>query len=76
MKAWGVARQEALLALGRVRNNVPVAEALTASHHATNLSAKDRALLTQLVYGVLRQRRYLDAVMEPFVRQELEPVIG
>ncbi len=75
MKAWGVARQEALLALGRVRNNVPVAEALTASHHATNLSAKDRALLTQLVYGVLRQRRYLDAVMEPFVRQELEPDI-
>ncbi|MCL5972341.1 MAG: 16S rRNA (cytosine(967)-C(5))-methyltransferase RsmB, partial [Firmicutes bacterium] len=75
MKAWGVARQEALVALGRVRNNVPVAEALTASHQTTHMSASDRALLTQLVYGVLRHRRYLDAVMEPFVRQDLEPDI-
>ncbi|PSR34694.1 MAG: 16S rRNA (cytosine(967)-C(5))-methyltransferase RsmB [Sulfobacillus benefaciens] len=75
MKAWGVARQEALVALGRVRNNVPVAEALTASHQTTSMSANDRALLTQLVYGVLRHRRYLDAVIEPFVRQELEPDI-
>lgn len=40
-----------------------------------DLSGPDRALATQLVYGVLRHRRYLDAWMAPWVRGELEPDI-
>ncbi len=73
MTTTGQARDEALKVLQRVRQNVPVAEALAASHRATAMSANDRALMTQLVYGVLRHRRYLDALMEPFLQQALEP---
>lgn len=70
MTAAGPARDEALDALRRIRRGTPVSEAIQT---ARPLSAADRALLAQLVYGVLRQRRYLDAWMRPFQRGRLDP---
>lgn len=71
--AVGVAREEALAALGRVRQGVSVSEALKAG---TPLSGPDRALTTQLVYGVLRHHRYLDAWIRPFQRGPLDPEVA
>ena len=68
----GSARQEALAALERVRRGSAVSDAMVPS---ASLLANDRALMTQLVYGVLRHQRYLDAWIRPFQRGPLDPVI-
>ncbi|MDA8206690.1 MAG: 16S rRNA (cytosine(967)-C(5))-methyltransferase RsmB [Thermaerobacter sp.] len=70
--AAGVARDQALAALRRVRRGTPVSEAIAA---AETMKSADRALTAQLVYGVLRHRRYLDAWMRPFQRGRLSPDI-
>ncbi len=57
MNVIGPARQGALVALGEVRKGLTVSDALRS---AKMLSGPDRALETQLVYGALRHRRYLD----------------
>src|SRR4051794_39708134 len=38
------------------------------------LAPADRRLATQLVYGVLRRRGSLDAVVQPFIQRPLEKV--
>ncbi len=68
----GSARDEALAALRRVRRGVPVNEAIRAGKP---LARADRALMTQLVYGVLRHYRYLDAWIRPWQRGSLEPEV-
>ncbi len=73
MNGPGPARSEALRVLDLVRTRVPVAEALAQRTKAAKMAAADRALMTQIVYGVLRNQRFLDAWMEPFLRGELEP---
>ncbi|NMP22404.1 16S rRNA (cytosine(967)-C(5))-methyltransferase RsmB [Sulfobacillus harzensis] len=68
----GLARDEALKALARIRQGYPVSDAI---QQAKGLPARDRALMATLVYGVLRHLRYLDAWMKPFVRGDLEPEV-
>ncbi len=75
MTGAGPARIEALHALLLVRGGETVAEALAKRTQLGQLSSADRSLMTQIVYGVLRNQRYLDAWMAPFVRGELEPVV-
>lgn len=73
MSTVGVSREEALRVLRRMRAGQPIAEALNASHRQRPLDPKDRALLTQLVYGVTRHRRFLDAIIGNFSKSPLEP---
>ncbi|MCL5014454.1 MAG: 16S rRNA (cytosine(967)-C(5))-methyltransferase RsmB [Firmicutes bacterium] len=75
MTGAGPARIEALNALMLIRGGEPVGEALAERTRRGQLSPADRSLMTQIVYGVLRNQRYLDAWLEPFVRGELEPVV-
>ncbi len=61
---------------GSPRARSPDALARALSRHP-KLDPRDRALATELVYGVLRWRRRLDWALAPFVRQglaQLEPV--
>jgi 16S rRNA (cytosine967-C5)-methyltransferase len=70
MMVNGAARGAALQALRKVQRGAPVSEALRQSRR---LTGPDRALTTQLVYGVLRHRRYLDAWIDSFRRGRLDP---
>lgn len=72
----GVARIEALESLRRVRQGLAVSEAIGHDKgQRAALSSVDRALMAQIVYGVLRHRRYLDAWISPYKRGALEPDI-
>lgn len=75
MTGAGPAREEALAALELIRGGMPAAEALTQRARQRGLNPNDRALMAQLVYGVLRQRRYLDAWIRLFRRGSLEPKV-
>ncbi|WP_053958612.1 16S rRNA (cytosine(967)-C(5))-methyltransferase RsmB [Sulfobacillus thermosulfidooxidans] len=75
MTGPGPARIEALNVLTLIRGGEPVAEALAQRTRLGQLSPADRSLMTQIVYGVLRNQRYLDAWLAPFLRGELEPVV-
>ncbi|PSR37190.1 MAG: 16S rRNA (cytosine(967)-C(5))-methyltransferase RsmB [Sulfobacillus thermosulfidooxidans] len=70
----GPARLEAWNVLERVRHGAGVSEALSEAGKRS-LSPADRALMTQIVHGVLRNQRYLDAWLEPFLRGELDPSV-
>lgn len=72
LKEIGPARQAALSALARVREGALVNEAVSGGRR---LGPKDRALMTTLVYGVLRQQRYLDAWIRPLLRGPLDPTV-
>lgn len=50
-----------------------VAPALDAALRRSRLDERDRALATELAYGVTRRRRALDAAARPFIRRELDP---
>lgn len=69
MSQIGLSRTAALVALRRVRQGMTVSEALQAGQ---KLRGPDRALTTQLVYGVLRHRRYLDAWISAFRKGNLD----
>lgn len=62
----------AFVALGRIeegeRANAVLAELLDAGH----LAARDRALVTELVYGATRMRRACDFLVERFVLRRLD----
>ncbi len=75
MTGAGPSRSEALKVLERVRQGAGVGDALAQRTAENPLSAADRALMTQIVHGVLRNQRYLDAWLEPFLRGELEPQV-
>lgn len=75
MTGAGPAREEALAALELIREGMPAAEALSQRARQRGLNPNDRALMAQLVYGVLRQRRYLDAWIRLFRRGSLEPKV-
>jgi 16S rRNA (cytosine967-C5)-methyltransferase len=68
------ARQVALdvLLAGR-RHGVFVQELLNQHLSASGLAPPDRRLCSQLVYGVLRRRSTLDALLRPFVARPLGP---
>lgn len=38
-------------------------------HHAGNIDSRDRHLITELVYGVTRRQRTLDAIVDKFARK-------
>lgn len=73
MTRIGPAREEALQALRRTQRGLSVSDAIQA---ARPLEASDRALMAQLVYGVLRHRRYLDAWVRPWLRGPLDEVVA
>jgi 16S rRNA (cytosine967-C5)-methyltransferase len=50
-----------------------VAPALDAALRRGRLDDRDRGLATELVYGVTRRRRALDAAARPFIRRPLDP---
>ena len=69
------ARELALQVLRENRSNHTFAGELLDEHLSrAPLSAPDRRLATALVYGVLRRRGTLDALVRPFVRRPLEQV--
>lgn len=73
MMGAGPARTEAYWILRRVAQGKPINEAL--AEHSGRISSRDRQLVTQICYGVLRHRRYLDAWMAPWVRSKLDPEV-
>ncbi len=72
LNSVGMARDEALSALERVRHGDQVSEAI---QRGATLMDRDRALMTTLVYGVLRHQRYLDAWMKPYLKGPLDPLV-
>lgn len=66
------ARQVALDTIALVESGAPINEALS---RVKGLSSADRALVTQLVYGVERQRRFLDAWIGQLRQGPVEPKI-
>ena len=56
-----------------VEKGRPVAEALAAVERG--LSSEDRRLATQIVYGVLRHRRFLDAFMSDRISRPPKPAV-
>ena len=72
-------RKTALDVLTRIRRDGTfAAEALGAALTEKAFPERDAALATELVYGVLRQRMYLDYVLNGFSRtpfRKLEPVV-
>ncbi len=52
-----------------------VAPALDAALRRARLDDRDRGLATELVYGVTRRRRALDAAARPFIRRDLDPEV-
>ena len=75
MTGPGPARIEALNVLTLIRGGEAAGEALAQRTRLGQLLPADRALMTQIVYGVLRNQRYLDAWLAPFLRGELEPLV-
>ncbi len=64
------ARQAALAALdGIERHGLPMDRSLAQALRRHRLSARDRALVTELGNGVLRRRSYIDAVLDPLLHQ-------
>src|SRR5262245_48544279 len=64
------ARRAALAILERCRTRKDFAgEALDQELQTAALSDQDRRLATQLVYGVLRRRGSLDALVRPFLQR-------
>ena len=71
-RAASPARAVAARVLERVESDVAFADlALDAELERRTLSARDVALATELVYGVLRWQRYLDWVLAPHSRRRL-----
>ncbi|MCS6852236.1 MAG: hypothetical protein NZ700_13820 [Gemmataceae bacterium] len=69
-RAVSPARLAAARILGRCRQHHAFAqEVLDQDLHAVDLSPADRRLTTQLVYGVLRRRRTVDALLQAVVRR-------
>ncbi|MEM9606096.1 MAG: transcription antitermination factor NusB [Actinomycetota bacterium] len=52
-----------------------IAPVLDAELGRSDLEPRDRALATDLAYGVTRRRRALDAAAAPFIRRELDPEV-
>lgn len=75
MSGAGAAREQALAVLEMVRRGRQVGDALHERTLGAALSTADRALMAQLVYGVLRHQRYLDAWMAPYVRGPLDAAV-
>lgn len=75
MNAVSPSRRLALQALMGVRQGQTVSEAMAKVLRGQTVKTTDRALLTQIVYGVLRHRRFLDAWIKPFRRGTLDPSI-
>ncbi len=71
MTGPGPARRLAFIALQHVRRGLAVNEALGEAFRDQAVNPLDRQLATQIVYGVLRHRRYLDAWMKPWLRGRL-----
>ncbi|NLH51103.1 MAG: 16S rRNA (cytosine(967)-C(5))-methyltransferase RsmB [Myxococcales bacterium] len=66
------AREVALNVLRRIRQHRAYADlALNAEFQKNELADHDRGLVTELVYGVLRQRIYLDWLLDNFSRQPI-----
>ena len=69
------ARSVALAILGQSRAREGFASELIDQHlQSTSLSGPDRGLVTQLVFGVLRRRGSLDALLKPFINRPVEKV--
>lgn len=68
----GISRSVALKALEKVRGGASVSEAIALGRQ---LKGSDRGLMTQIVYGVVRHQRYLDAWMSPYRRGPLDPTV-
>ena len=65
------ARVAALVALGEVARGAPADDALATAASSIQASPADRALAHELVYGVLRGRRRLDAILSRYARTGL-----
>ncbi|MDG2989824.1 16S rRNA (cytosine(967)-C(5))-methyltransferase [Candidatus Synechococcus calcipolaris G9] len=66
------ARQVALSVLVAVHRGAYVDIALEKGLGSVSLEHRDRGLVTELVYGTVRQQRYLDALITPYCRRPLE----
>jgi 16S rRNA (cytosine967-C5)-methyltransferase len=72
------ARDVALDALVRIEDGAFANVALPHALRATSLDRRDRAQVTELVYGTVRRQRALDFVLAPFLKQpveRLDPVV-
>ena len=67
------ARQEALAVLHQLfrhpEDSTPLPVLLSRSVQSTSLDARDAALLSELVYGVLRRHAALDAALAGFLKK-------
>jgi 16S rRNA (cytosine967-C5)-methyltransferase len=67
-------REVALEALVRVEEGAYANVLLPALLRTTDLEQRERAQTTELVYGTLRRRRSLDALLEPVLDRDLDDV--
>lgn len=67
------ARAVALEALARIDAGAYANLVLDATLERSALSERDRAFVTDLVYGTTRMRRACDFLLEPHIRAELDP---
>jgi 16S rRNA (cytosine967-C5)-methyltransferase len=67
------ARSIALAALLRVEEGAYANVVLPALLEESGLPTRDRAFVTELVYGTTRMRRALDHALQPFLRGPLDP---
>jgi len=71
-----VARRVAARALARIEHEGAFANlVLPATLARSGLTERDRALVTDLVYGTTRMRRACDAALEPFLLRDPDPTV-
>ena len=66
-------RQLAFLALRLIKKGAFADVAVDKVLHQTELSAVDRRLLTELVYGCVRRQRTLDALVDQLATKKAQP---
>lgn len=69
------ARQVAVEALGRIDEGAYANLVLPALLARSGLAGRDRDFVTELVYGVTRQRRALDSLIDRHLHRDVEPVV-
>lgn len=66
-------RQSAFLALKAIHKGAFADVALDNVLHQSQLSALDRRLVTELVYGTIRRQRTLDTLIDQFAKKKQQP---
>lgn len=73
IRSQGSARQDALAVLRAMGRGASIGDAM--KKHRRSTAGSERALTTQLVFGVARHQRYLDAWIDRYAKGRLDPEV-